>query len=672
MSKRSQKDHSHNFEQRLYTLQYLLLGIFVALGIRFYILQVAHHQIYQQQAENNRIRETPILAPRGAIYDREGRWLVDNRAAKNMVIYPESISNKDDTIRFLVDELGVDRSSLMADLNDPHRPRSQPILVKQNASEADSSKIAAHEYEHPEVKIEDQPQRIYPNGSLAAHVLGYIGEISSKELEDPKYAEAGYKPGDIIGKGGVEKYYDKMLRGRDGKKRVVVDSRGRPIRDLDEIPPIKGQDIVLTIDLDLQRTAEDQFDNAHETGVAVAEDPQNGEILAMVSKPTFDPNVFAANVISAEHRDEVNDIVTDPDAPLLNKAIQGRYPTGSTWKIMMATAALEEGIITPKNSRIVCGGGIQVGNRFVHCMKNHGAPEIHAAIVQSCDGYFYRLGLKLGVDKIHEWVSKFGMGDKTGIDLPSESRGNIPDREWKRKVNPRDPVWKDFDTVMAAVGQGSVAVTPMELLRAEAGIMMDGQFHTPHLLKEARATQLSPVIYYTADQAPEIMLSKITYDIVSYGAWGVVNEGGTAGSVGFPRDLNVGGKTGTAQVIAREKVRGAETKDHSWFISFAPLHTDQKPQLAVVVLTEHGGFGARASAPKSKMINAVFFSKKLGRPILPELIAKNEPPVSKPPQSQAPAVLSKAAPGKPTPGKPTPGKPAPKPVADLDHKRAGQ
>jgi len=641
MSKRSQNEDSHSFEQRLYTFQYLILAIFVALGIRFYILQVAHHQIYVQQAENNRIREIPKPAPRGAIYDREGRILVDNTPAFNIVIYPEYIINKDEMTGVLVDNLGVDRSLLVSDLNDSYRPKSQPILVKQNASPADRAWVAAHEYEHPEIQVETQPQRSYKFETLAAQVLGYIGEISPREREEGKYAEAGYKSGDIIGKGGIEKYYDKILRGKDGKKRVVVDSRGRPIRDLDEVPPIKGQDIVLTLDLDLQKTAEDQFDNSHETGVAIAEDPQNGEILAMVSKPSFDPNVFAANVISSEHRDEVIDVITDPDHPMLNKSIQGKYPTGSTWKLMMATAALEEGIITPKNSRIACGGGIQVGNRFVHCMKNHGAPEIHAAIVQSCDGYFYRLGLKLGVDKIHEWVSKFGMGDKTGIDLPGEYRGTIPDREWKKKVNPRDPVWKDFDTVLAAVGQGSVAVTPLELLRAEAGIMMDGQFHTPHLLKEARATQIASVVYYTGDRASEIMLSRVTYDTVSYGAWGVVNEGGTAGSVGFPRDLNVGGKTGTAQVIAREKVRGSETKDHSWFISFAPLHTPQKPELAVVVLTEHGGFGARSSAPKSKMINAVYFSKKLGRPVLPDLIAKNDAPVSKPVPPQPPAVLVK-------------------------------
>jgi len=258
-------------------------------------------------------------------------------------------------------------------------------------------------------------------------------------------------------------------------------------------------------------------------------------------------------------------------------------------------------------------------------MGNHGAPDIHTAIVKSCDGYFYRLGLKLGVDNMHDWVVRFGMGQRTGVDLPSEIRGSIPDREWKKKVNPRDPVWKDFDTVEASVGQGSVAVPPLQLLRAESGIMMGGEFHTPHFLKEARETQLAPVKYYE-EEVKRVKLSPSTVDAVAYGAWEVVNEGGTAGGVGFPHELSIGGKTGTAQVIAREKVRGKETKDHSWFISFAPLHTDRKPELSVVVITEHGGFGAKASAPKSKMINAAFFSKKLGRQILPDLLAKNEPP----------------------------------------------
>ena len=620
MSSAKTKDDGFNLELRVYVIQYLVLVVFIALGIRFYVLQVARHEDYQARAENNRIREIPIPAARGQILDRNGNVLVDNTPTNNIVVTPEDIVNKDDTLNSLVENLNVDRGVLLAELNDVMRPKSQPILIKQNASIADTTWVGAHELEHPEIRVERQPQRIYKYGKLAAHVLGYIGQVNPKQLDNPDFK--GYKAGDIIGQGGLEAVYDKILRGEDGMRRVIVDSRGRPIADLETKEPIRGQDITTTLDVDLQKVAEDQFYYKKETGAAVALNPQNGEILAMVSVPSFDPNVFARNVVSSESRKEVAAIVNDPSHPMYNKAIQGTYPTGSTWKIMMATAALEEGVITTKNSRIVCGGGIQVGNRFVHCGSNHGAPDIHAAIVHSCDGYFYRLGLKMGVDMIHDWVSRFGMGQKTGIDLPGELRGIIPSREWKKRVNPRDPVWKDFDTVLASIGQGSVAVPPIQLIRAEAGIVIGGEFHTPHLFKEASATQVKPVEYY--DNKPtELKLSDVTVGIVDYGMWGVVNEGGTAGGVGFPRELNAGGKTGTAQVIAKEKVRGKEHKDHSWFISFAPMHTNQKPEIGVVCITENGGWGASASAPKVKFIEAAYYTKKLGRPILPELVALN-------------------------------------------------
>lgn len=631
MSKKNPKENSYDFELRLYGIQYLILVIFIALGIRFYVLQVVRHDDFQARAENNRIREIPILAPRGAILDRGENVLVDNTPASNIVLTPdpEFMQNLDQTVNAMVENLGIDRDQLVKELNNPLRPKSQPILVKQNATLADRAWVSAREFEYPEITVEEQPQRNYRYGKLAAHVLGYIGEISPKQLESPRYS--GYKSGDIIGLGGIEAVYDKELRGKDGMRRVIVDSRGRPIRTLEIIPPTRGQDIITTIDIDMQRTAEEEFDKAGDTGVAIAMNPQNGEIYALASRPAFDPNIFAQNVISGgENRKEVRAIITDPKHPLYNKSIQGIYPTGSTWKLLMSTAALEEGIITPKESRIVCGGGISMGNRFVRCMGNHGAPPIHPAIVHSCDGYFYRLGLKMGVDMIHEWVTRFGMGQKTGIDLPDEQRGIIPSRERKKKVNPRNPEWKDFDTVLASVGQGEVAVPPMQLLRAISGIVMGGEYYTPHVLKVAKETPIREVKYY--DTPPtQLKLSPETVKILSYACWGVVNEGGTAGGVGFPRDLNVGGKTGTAQVIAMEKAgRGKEHRDHAWFIGFAPLHTDQKPELGVVVLTEHGGFGGRASAPKVKMIMGVYFSKKFGRPVLPELVAKAGQPQPSP------------------------------------------
>jgi penicillin-binding protein 2 len=645
MSSKNHADESYRFELRLFALQYLVLAMFIAFGIRFYVLQVTRHEDYQARAENNRIREIPIPAPRGAILDRNEKPLVENRAAYNVLLTPEDIANRDETINALVENIGVDATHVLNELNDTRRPKSQPILVKQNASEADRQWIAAHEYEHPEITLEMQPHRIYPHGKLAAHVLGYIGEISSRQLEDPKYKDR--KSGDIIGLGGLEAVYDKELRGVDGVRRVVVDSRGRPLGDLQLVDPIKGQDIVTSIDLDLQRLAEEQFYSKDETGAMVAMDPRNGEILAMVSVPSFDPNVFARNVISSENRAEVRSIVNDPTHPLYNKAIRGIYPTGSTWKIMMAAAALEAGVITPKSSRIVCGGGLQLGNRFLNDSGgNHGNPDIHAAIVHSCDGYFYRLGLKMGVDMIQEWVSRFGMGKRTGVDLPHEERGIIPSREWKKRVNPRDPNWKDFDTAIASIGQGSVAVPPLQLLRAESGIVNGGVFHTPHFLVERRVLSGTPV-KYEQDQPYEVPFAKTTVDIIDYAMWGVVNEGGTAGGVAFPRELNVGGKTGTAQVIAKEKVRTKKHRDHSWFISFVPMHTGTKPELGVVCITENGGWGAQASAPKVKMFEAAYYTKKLGRPILPELVAWNVDGMPKPDPGAAQPPTAVPVPGRP-------------------------
>ncbi|HWP45468.1 MAG TPA: penicillin-binding protein 2, partial [Blastocatellia bacterium] len=511
MSKKNPKDASFDFELRLYVVQWLVLVIFIVLGVRFYVLQVGRHEDFRQRAENNRIREIPILAPRGAIYDRNGKLLVDNTPAFNITLSPEYVTNLEETLQVLVENLGVDRQQLLADLNDPTRPKSLPILVKQNASDADRAWVTAHEFEHPEITLEIQPQRDYRHGTLAAHVLGYIGEISSRQLEKQFYKDNGYKSGDIIGQGGIEAIYDLQLRGKNGVKRIMVDSRGRPIRELEVIQPTKGMDIITSLDIDLQRVAEEQFDKMGEKGVAIAMDPRNGEILAMVSRPAFDPNIFAQNVISGgENRAEIRAIMNDPAHPIYNKAIQGIYPTGSTWKLLMATAALEEGVITPKDSRLVCGGGISMGNRFVRCMGNHGVPDIHTAIVRSCDGYFYRLGLKMGVDMIHDWVVKFGAGRRTGIDLPGEKSGIIPDRDWKRRVNPRDPEWKDFDTVLASIGQGSVAITPLQLLRAVSGIMMGGEYHTPHIFKEARDPRTQEVSYFQDKKQTFLKLSPVT------------------------------------------------------------------------------------------------------------------------------------------------------------------
>ena len=646
MSKQNPQEGSKWFESRFMVMQILVLMVFIVLGTRFYVLQIMRHEQYTQRAENNRIREIPILATRGQILDRNGKVLVDSTPAYNVVVYPEDIHDREATLQALVENLGLDREEIIKELTKPGRPKSEPVLVKQNAGAADSAWIAAHQEEHPEIDLNEQPQRIYPYGKTACHVLGYIGQVSQKQLEDPKYIE--YRQGDIIGQGGIEATYDKILRGRNGMRRMIVDSRGRPIRELERVEPIKGQDIVTTLDVDLQRVAEEQFAKMEDQGAAVAIDPRNGEILLLVSYPNFDPNVFARNVISPDNRREVAAILLDKNHPLNNKAIQGYYPAGSTWKLMLSTAAIEAGITPLNNSRLACGGGIQVGNRFVRCMGSHGSPDVHVAIVRSCDGYYYRLGIKMGVDLMNDWLLRFGMGRKTGIDLPHERSGSIPSRAWKARVNPRDPVWKDFDSVLAGIGQGSVAISPHQLLRAEAGIMMGGQFYTPHVFKEARPSfmirdgqpvEVEPVKYYE-NSPQEMKLANETVRTIRQAVWGVVNEGGTAGGVGFAREFNVGGKTGTAQVIATAKAKGKKLQDHSWFISFAPINRDTMPEIASVVFTENGGFGAKASGPKARAIYEAYFAKKNGQPIPAELLAKNDGPGSASAKSRANAPES--------------------------------
>jgi penicillin-binding protein 2 len=628
MSKNNLKEGSMDFELRVSVIQYLVLAVFIILGIRFYVLQVARHDEYQNRAENNRIRDIPLIAPRGAILDRNGKVLVDNTPAFNIIIYPEDITNKEETINALVEFLSIEREDAIREINNPLRSKSDPILIKQKASDADRAWIAAHREEHPEIEIDPQPQRIYLYGKTACHVLGYIGQISPTQLEKPKFQEAGYQTGDIIGQGGIEAYYDKILRGKNGKRRVIVDSRGRLVRELERIEPIKGQDLITTLDIDLQKVAEEQFESKQDKGAAIALDTRNGEILAMASYPNFDPNVFARNVISSENRKEVVAILLDTGHPLNNKAIQGFYPAGSTWKIMMSTAAIEAGITPLNNSRIVCGGGLQVGGRFVRCMGSHGSPDVHTAIVRSCDGYYYRLGAKMGLDVMKDWLARFGMGQKTGIDIPNERAGSVPNATWKARMNPRSPEWTDFDSALSAVGQGAVAIPPIQLIRAESGIMMGGNFFTPHFLKEAKATELFPVTHY--EETPKNMpLAPATVAAIRYAAWGVVNEGGTGGGIGFPLDLNVGGKTGTAQVISTAKAIGKNLQDHSWFISFAPLQKDITPELGVVVITENGGFGAKASGPKAKMIHLAYFSKKFGRPLSPEFVTMLDPNAAK-------------------------------------------
>jgi penicillin-binding protein 2 len=476
--------------------------------------------------------------------------------------------------------------------------------------------------------VREPPQRRYPEGGMLAHVLGYVGEISPEQLKQPKFKDDKdnpYHPGDIIGQEGLEATYDRYLRGKDGYREVEVDSRGRIQRELGTALPQPGQDIITTIDVDLQRSAEEQLRNSpNKRGVVVVMNPQNGEILAMASYPTFDPNLFSQRISTPEGRAEANALLKDPLTPLFNRAIRGRYPPGSTWKIPMAVAGLQQGAITLKSSHLACGGGIQIGNKFTRCMGSHGSPELRTAIRVSCDGYFYRLGLKMGLDGIMQMVDEFDLNKRTGVDLPHELISWTPSREFKARFTPKggDPTWKDIDTVYASFGQVYDFVTPLAMLRAQSAIANGGRLYVPHLLLEAKPVEA--VGSFAARERktfdhpePKVLnIPEDQHELVVSGMWAVVNEAGGTGGAARIEGFDVAGKTGTAQVVGLGKDVG-KNKDHSWFVSYAPA---QKPEISMIALIENVGFGGRFAAPAVHNIYMTYLSKAR-----PELAPKASP-----------------------------------------------
>jgi penicillin-binding protein 2 len=620
-------DDSQDLRLRINIILMLVLGLLVALGVRLYFLQILNGDYYAERAENQRIRLLPIPAPRGAIFDRNGKLLVDSRSIYKVILSGEDIKNKDfeALIAPLSEGLAIDPEILRERLEIiKSQPAFESFSIKEGATSADIAWVDAHRLEFPELRIEEQPQRRYPEEGVLAHVLGYVGEISPAQLKLAKYKDKGYKAGDIIGQEGIEATYDQYLRGRDGFRKVEVDSHGQIQREIEVVSPQPGQDLVLTIDLDMQLAAEEQLRNApSKRGVIVAMNPNNGEVMAMASYPTFDPNVFSQSNATKEQRAQIAALLRDPKTPLFNRAIRGRYPPGSTWKIPMAVAGLQQGKITVDDSNIVCGGGITIGNKFTRCMGSHGSPELRYAIKVSCDGYFYRLGLKMELEGIMEMVDVFDLNKRTGVDLPNELRSWTPSREFKARFNPRDPEWRDIDTVYASFGQVYDFVTPLAMLRAVAGIGVGGKLFVPHLLKEARA--VSAVGPFSARgmrsfDRPDPKLVPIQedhYRLVMQGMSDVVNAGGTAGRIKM-EGFEIAGKTGTAQVVSLGKDVG-ENKDHAWFVSVAPA---AKPEISAIALIENVGFGGTHAAPAVRAVYDVFYRNTRGQDPPGALVAK--------------------------------------------------
>lgn len=614
------REQSQNLGLRIGTIQVVAFLLLAVLGVRLYYLQIVRGDYFQERAENQRIRLIPIPAPRGAIFDRNGNILVDSRPTFNVVISKEPLRtiDTDERIPEYSRGLSLEPQVVTERLNAINKQTDfETLILKDNASMQDIAWVEAHSLEYPELRVELQPQRFYPHGKYMAHVLGYVGEISPKQLESERWA--GLRPGDIIGKGGLEEYYDEFLRGRPGYRKVIVDSRGRIQNEIEIVPPQAGQDLVSTIDLDVQMAAERQIENsASKRGTILAMDTRNGEMLAMASQPSFDPNVFVQGSKTREGRKQIAEYWQDEERPLYNRAIQGRYPPGSTWKIPMSVGGFQSGAMTETSTAFACGGGILIGSKFTKCMGSHGAPTLIPAIARSCNGYYYRLGLKMKIEGIIDMIETFEYDRRTGIDLPNEKIGQTP-KSWRPIVEKREGRWPDIRTVYASIGQDTVVVTPISLIRTISAVGMFGRMYVPHFLKEFRpiaGTEHFDERPGFGFQKPEPKIIEMTPGQQKMVAQGMADAvtGGTARVVNIP-GFDVAAKTGTAQ----DGDPKAGRKDHAWIVTFAPAFN---PEISVIGLIENVGFGGTHAGPAVKGVYEAYLAKKNPQLAEPTEVAK--------------------------------------------------
>ena len=605
-------DDRRSLTARLTGMQYIVASLFAALAIGFWIFQVAQHEKFREMAEENHLRRLPLPAPRGVLIDRNGKVLVDNRDSFNIALIREQSHNVEQTLHILALATNTDEAQLRETV-DRHRrdPPYRPIVLIENASSEQYIAVWARRWELPGIVPQQVPSRKYPGSDLAAHVFGYVGEIREDQLQRTEYS--GIEPGSIVGQAGIELAYNKVLMGTDGTRMVVVNSVGREIgQPIGEELPKEGRRLQLTIDADVQQAAEDGFAATGFNGAAVVLDPRNGEVLAFTSLPAYDPNAFAGGIDRATW----NGLNTDELRPLSNRALQGKYSPGSTFKMAVGLAGLEEGVITP-DFHVFCGGGQTFYGRFFKCWQKggHGSVDLRHAIEQSCDVFFYTVGNMLGVDRINKWATLFGLGVKSGIDLPNELQGLVPSTEWKAQ-NTKEKKWYAGETISVAIGQGQVSVTPISLAVYTATLANGGTRVTPHLVKAVDDGQeLRPVPPPPPQSQVDVSHEKL--QAIRDGMWLVVNgEHGTARRAKID-GKDVCGKTGTAQVISNQGRTSARTtknlRDHGWFTFFAPR---DNPEIAGVVFLEHGIHSANA-ASVAKHILETYFAKKEGRPLPP-------------------------------------------------------
>lgn len=568
----------------------ILFGIFI---FRLWDLQLIKGGEYKKIDESNRLRVIDIHAPRGIIHDRNDKPLVKNIPTFDISIVKEDLPKDPESLAYLGRLIGLSLDEIKHKIATTSVKPFESFKLKQNVSFKEVARVEARKVDFPGLQVDVVGGREYIYGSSSSHVIGYLGRLALKQLDDPEYMDVPRES--FVGQFGVEKFYDKMLRGVAGKKVIEVDALGSIVRVARIQRPVKGEKIKLTIDIDLQRVAEKGLRG--KAGAVVALNPDSGEILAMYSAPSFDPNLFLRGI---DYRDWKN-LTGDPRKPLLNRVVQSRYPPGSTFKIITAIAALEEGLIN-EDTRHYCNGAITFG-RIFKCWKEggHGEVDLHKALVESCDVFFYEVAKKLNIDTLAKYAMRFGLGSRVGVDLDGELRGIVPTSEWKFRA--RKEKWFTGETLNTVIGQGYLSTTPIQMAKVVATVANNGESYEPFLLKEPNTEMKTRSVI---KMEPENM--KMVKDALM----SVVSDKHGTGRTARSNAVSIGGKTGTTQVIGGDTSREdlpEKYRDHAWFVAFAP---EYNPQIAVAVFVEHGGHGSTGAAPIAKKIIEAYYRSKRG------------------------------------------------------------
>ena len=594
---RSPLPHDDALRRRLRGLAVIILIALFLLLARAWHLQVMNGDYYLRLSEQNRLRRLQIKSLRGKVLDRHRRVLADNRAAYSLMAVPEDLPPAD-VLHTLLQKLDIE-AELKALPALTATAAFTPVLIQRDLSRDRVAYFAEHRMDFPGLFLEVEPLRSYPYGTLAAHLLGYLGEINEAQLQHS--GNEDYQPGDLVGQYGLERMYETILRGTHGVRQVEVDTFGRETQAIAERPSIPGVNLILTLDLHLQQLVEYLLEE--HTGAIVALDPRNGQILALASNPTFDPNTFATHLSEATW----TALATNPRHPLSNRAIQGQYPPGSVFKIITALAALEEGVITPRTT-VCCGGNYVYGSRTYRDWKRggHGCVDLYQALVQSCDVFFYHVGQELGVDRIARYARAFGLGHATGFAPGAEKDGLIPSSEWKRQA--RGQPWYGGETLSVAIGQGYTLTTPLQVATLLATLANGGTLYQPYVVLQQESVdgtvlkQTAPQVVRQLNVRPEHIAR------VKQGLWGVVHDPKGTGKGARHEHIAIAGKTGTAQVVRLPKHVDARKfqeqlpehqRDHAWFAAFAPV---EAPRIVVVVMIENAGKGGSRFAELAKTI----------------------------------------------------------------------